>query len=110
MLKAKGYKKLAEAEVKSSANIQDLIDFGISTMLDHLEEDKEVKDGTTFELYEDYSVYSLTQGETTYYKLQTEVTNHRENIKATLLITQNTRTSQEFLEDYRYEIFACPRR
>ena len=110
MIQAKGYERIAEAEARDNRLIQDLIDFGTSTMLTHLEEDRLIKDCQSYELYEDYTVFRLTTGDKTYYKFQVEATNDVKTVKATVLVMSYTRTRQEFLEDYRYEIVKCSKR
>ena len=104
MLKANGYQRIPEAEAKNNELIQDLLDFGVSTMLRHLEEDRLIKDHKSYELFEDYVAFKLVRDNKTYYKFQLEVTNDIKMIKATMLIVSYTGTRQEFLEDYRYEI------
>ena len=107
MISAKGYTKLAEAESRNNSFIQELLDFGLSTMLEHLEEDREIQNPQNFELYEDYSAFRLVKENIVYYKFQVELTNHINKIKANVLIGCNNTSRQEYLEDYKYEIVKC---
>ena len=104
MIQANGYQRIPGAEAKTNELIQDLLDFGVATMLGHLQEDGLIKDYRSYELFEDYMAFKLITGDKTYYKFQLEVTNNIKMIKATVLIMNYTGTRQEFLEDYRYEI------
>ena len=104
MLMAKGYEQVSDSEIQRDRFVRDICDFGVSTMLNHLAEDKEIEDRQSFELYDDYTAYRLIRGDTTYYKFQTESTNDRKFVKATILIACNMDDGIEFLEDYQYEI------
>ena len=104
MLQANGYQRIPEAEAKSNDFIQDLLDFGVGTMLGHLQEDGLIKDCSSYELFEDYMAFKLVVGNKTYYKFQLEVTSNIKIVKATVLIMSYTGTRREFLEDYQYEI------
>ena len=110
MIKAQGYERIPEAEVKSNQFIQDILDFGSVTMLGHLAEDRLIKEFQSYELFDDCKVFKLIRGDVAYYKFQVEITNDIKLIKATILVLTYLHTRQEFLEDYRYEIVKCPKK